>query len=75
MRELERTDPQRYENWMRSMRLAARAISLARRHRGGKPKKYQDSSARQRACRNRSRAAQAVTKPVAGPFIPQELQT
>ena len=75
MRELERTDPQRYENLIRNMRLAAGAISLARRHRGGRPKKYEDNSARQRAYRKRSVTPQTVTKPSVEPFIPQGLET
>ena len=74
MHELERTDLQRYDNLMRNMRLAAGAISLARRHRGGRPKKYEDNSARQRAYRKRSVTPQTVTKPGAEPFIPQGLQ-
>jgi hypothetical protein len=82
MPELERTDPVRYANLIRNMRLAAGAASLTQRqaqgtasHRGGRPKRYADRAAKQRAYRNRSRAAQTVTKPVAGPFIPLELQT
>jgi hypothetical protein len=73
MRELERTDPQRHANLMRNMRLAARAISLARR--GGRPKKHRDNAAKQRAYRNKGGLAGTVTKPTSGPFIPQELQT
>jgi len=75
MRELERTDPQRYENLMRNMRLAAGAISLARRQRGGRPKRHKDNAARQRAYRQNNVTPQTVTKPGAGPLIPQGLQT
>ena len=71
MRELERTDPQRHANLMRNMRLAAGAISLARR---GRPKKHKDNAARQRAYRNKGGLAGTVTKPLSGPFIPQELR-
>jgi hypothetical protein len=73
LRELERTDPQRHANLMRNMRLTAGAISLARR--GGRPKKHKDNAARQRAYRNNNVTPQTVTKPLSGPFIPQELQT
>jgi hypothetical protein len=73
VRELERTDPQRHANLMRNMRRTAGAISLARR--GGRPKKYKDNAAKQRAYRNKSGSSETVTKPVSGPFIPQGLQT
>jgi hypothetical protein len=74
VRELEQTDPQRHANLMRNMRLAAGAVSLARR-RGGRPKKYKDNAAEQRAYRRRNITSQTVTKPGAGTFIPLELQT
>ena len=74
MRELERTDPQRYEDLIRNTRLAAGAISLARRQRGGKPKKHKDNAAKQRAYRHNYVTSQTATKPGAGPFIPQGLQ-
>jgi hypothetical protein len=75
MHELERTDPIRYANLMRNMRHAAGAASLEQRkaHRGGRPRKHRDMAAEQRAYRDR--IALTVTKPVAGPFIPIELQT
>jgi hypothetical protein len=81
MRELERTEPVRYGNLMRNMRHAAGAASLAQRkaqavaHRGGRPRKYRDMAAKQRAYRNRTRNVLTVTKPDAGTFIPMELQT
>lgn len=77
MRELERTDPVRYANLVRNMSHAAGARSLAQRkaHRGGRPRKHRDIAAKQRAYRNRTRIAPTVTKPVAGAFIPMELQT
>jgi hypothetical protein len=72
VRELERTDPQRHANLMQNMRRTAGAISLARRR--GRPKKHKDNAARQRAYRNKGGVAETVTKPLSGPFIPQELQ-
>jgi hypothetical protein len=74
LRELEHTDPQRYSSLMRNMRLAAGAISLARRQHGGRPRKYKSNAARQRAYRRRNVTPETVTKPGAGPFIPQGLQ-
>jgi hypothetical protein len=79
MRELERTDPVRHANLVRHMAHAAGAASLAQRkataHRGGRPKKHKDKAAKQRVYRNRTRIVLTVTKLVAGPFIPMELQT
>jgi hypothetical protein len=71
MRELVRTDPVRYANLMRNMAHAAGAASLAQRQserqkeHGGRPRKYGDDAAKQRAYRLRVRIGRDVTKAVA----------
>ncbi len=79
MRELERTDPRRYENLQKNMRhsVTSEQIENAQReaHLGGRPKKHKNNAEKQRAYRNSKRNALTVTKPGAGPFIPEDLQT
>lgn len=68
MRELERTDPVRYANLIRNMSQAAGARSLAQRQSDrqrehcGRPRKYRDGAAKQRAYRLRVRVTRNVTK-------------
>ncbi len=75
MRELERTDPHRYENLQRNMRHSVRAEQIRSTHLGGRPKKHKNNAEKQRAYRSNKSNAPSVTKPGAGPFIPQDLQT
>lgn len=71
MEELQRTSPERYANLMRNMRLAAGAASLERRQAGGRPRKFKNNAARQRAHRQKSTS---VTKPGAETLISKDLQ-
>jgi hypothetical protein len=81
MRELERTDPVRYADLQRNMRHSVRAEQIKNAHAervahlGGRPKKHKDNAEKQRAYRNKKKNGPSVTKPGAGPFIPQDLQT
>ena len=76
MRELERTDPRRCENLQRNIRhsITLKPVESAPEHLGGRPKKHKDNAEKQRAYRNKKRNGLSVTKPGAGPFIPQDLQ-
>jgi hypothetical protein len=74
MRELERTDPERYTNLQRNMRRSVRAEQIRVAH-GGRPKKHKSNAERQRAYRNKMPNGLSVTKPGAGRFIPRDLQT
>ena len=55
MRELERTDPRRYENLQRNMRrsITFEPVESAPEHLGGRPKKHRNNAAKQRAYRQR----------------------
>ena len=75
MRELEHDDPLRYANLQRSMRHSVRAEQIRSTHLGGRPKKHKNNAEKQRAYRHSKSNAPSVTKPGAGPFIPQDLQT
>ncbi len=80
MRELERTDPRRYENLRRNMlrSITFEPVESATEHGshlGGRPKKHRSNAEKQRAYRNKKKNGLSVTKPGAGPFIPQDLQT
>ena len=71
MRELEHTDPDRYASLIRNMSHAAGAASLAQRQaerqreHSGRPRKYWNGAAKQRAYRRRVRIGRNVTKTLA----------
>jgi hypothetical protein len=70
MRELERTDPRRYENLQRNMRRSVRTAQLQKQIRdhkaqlGGRPKKHKNNAEKQRAYRNNKKNDLSVTKPL-----------
>ncbi len=69
MRELERTDPRRYENLQRNMRRSITLVPVESApehgaHLGGRPKKHRNNAAKQRAYRQRLREPAQVIQGV-----------